>query len=179
MNIAQYLGSRQVSGEKDKVVQSWLCQNGNDNLTPPFLNIGEVIQPVASQTQWSAFEIDPQSVQQSFSFGNAKGLQIRIERPISFFVSSANYAVTGRVVVWIESTGEYYAFAPRVVFPNAISGTATNVIETVNVVLPVSIGLGKIQVWFEPNISNAGIGSPSAVATVAVCNFDRQPLVAY
>ena len=123
---------------------------------------------------WTSFIVDPTSIQQSYTFGTAKVMQLALTRTAAYFVDATHCFLPGRVVIFVPSTGQTFVYAPSkyniASIQNYNPGVAfESVDDSSSIVLPES---AKLKVFMEADLLNqTTVLTPQTQLVITLFNF--------
>lgn len=160
-----------------KVIMTWLINvitsgSPNDGGPTTFQ-----IPGVGNFFGWK-FTLDPTSHQGSYTFGATRSIQLSLQRVISFFVSSTVFYISGRVLAYVQSTGQVFTASPKIV--NGGGYDQTN-FESETFIVPCDgIEPGKIDIYIEADQqpSPTLATESNQIVTATLFNYAMQALAA-
>jgi hypothetical protein len=176
-NQTTFLGSQNI-GKTGNVTMSWaILIDSQANESQPPSTLVNLIQP-ATEGKWFFYDIDPVAAQGSFTFGAAVAMQLQITRVKSWFVSDVSFLFSGRVIVFVPSTGQFYVFAPKDILAfNVNASPEANGLEVSNDVVPLSLAQGAhLQVWMESDVLDGDAAGVASTVAITLFNFPISPV---
>ncbi len=177
-NNATFLGAKNVGNKSGNAAMSWSISglNGNSATVLP-ANFAQLVQTLTGSGDWYKFIIDPVAFQGSFTFGEAKSMQLQICRFRAWFTAAATYFFPGRVIIYIPSTGQTLVFSYDDILPIQLNPTNAAALENENVLLPILLTEGShIEVWMESDVNSNAIAQPETQITLTLFNFAIAPV---
>lgn len=178
----KFLGTTNL-GPKNAVAMSWTITPNTDDTDAQVEKSFPPFNAQVSEAEWLRYVLNPVNNQGSFTLGNAVALQYAIQMYSSIYDSTIpSVFFSGRVVLYIPSTGQIFCFAPGPGFGDVLATTLDDLqpIEAKNGVVPVVIPVGAtIEVWFEQDYTfngGAAFEGPSAQVNLSLFNVPLSPV---